>query len=253
MNKSKKNYHVLIVEDDPIIARVLETILRDSGFLVDEPVNSGERAIARVAVRKPGVVLMDIDLLGKLSGIEAARILIHLFSVPVIFVTGHDEEQVLTQAKEVDPYGFLVKPINQNILNTTIQVSVNLHEKISSTTEGKIGGLTSEQREAMNDSLKPVVLLDETNRIIWMNSAAEYLIEKTASDVLFSDGPATIIMNDPASGELVDIFSLDPVDERPLLIQGTTHDKPVIPRIFMISDPFGDIGGYYLELNPTGD
>ncbi len=253
MNESKKDYHVLVVEDDPIIARVLETILRDSGFLVDESVNTGEKAISRVAEKKPGIVLMDLDLLGELTGIETARILFHLFSVPVIFVTGHDEEQVLYNAKDADPFGFLVKPVNNNILNSTIQVSVNLHEKICSTSEGKTGGLSTSQREEMVRSLRPVILLDDKNRIIWMNNGAEFLVERSLTDLLLADGTSSLILHDPDSGDVVDIFSLDPVDERPLLIQGTPHNKSVIPRIFMISDPFGDIGGYYLELHPTGE
>jgi len=253
MNEQKKDYHVLIVEDDPIIARVLETILKESNFLVDEPVNTGEKAIGRVAAQKPGVVLMDIDLLGHLSGIETARILFHLFNVPVIFVTGHDEQEVLSHAKEADPFGFLLKPINRNILNTTIQIGINLHEKICNTTEGKTGGLTSSQREELIGSLKPVLLLDEDNRIIWLNDAAEYLFERSGSDLLLEDGPSVIQMHDPASGECVDIFSLDPVFERPLIIKGVQHEKQIIPRIFMINDSFGDISGYYLELTPTGE
>lgn len=253
MNEYKKDYPVLIVEDDPIIARVLETILKDSGFFVDEPVNSGEKAISRVAARKPGIVLMDIDLLGHLSGIETARILFHIFNVPVIFVTGHDEEDVLSHAKEADPFGFLVKPINQNILNTTIQVSLNLHEKIAGTTEGKTGGLTQYQCDELTGSLKPVLLLDDCNRIIWLNDAAEYLLEKSASDLLLSDAPASIMMEDPTSGESVDIFSLDPAYERPLKLKDLQHVKQVIPRIFMINDSFGDISGYFLELNPADE
>ncbi len=253
MSDSKKDYSVLIVEDDPIIARVLETILKDSGFLVDEPVNSGEKAITRVAAKKPGIVLMDIDLLGHLSGIETARILFHIFNIPVIFVTGHDEEDVLSHAKEADPFGFLVKPINQNILNTTIQVSVNLHEKLSGTTEGKTGGLTQAQCEDLAGSLKAVILLDDRNRIIWLNDAAEYLLEKAGSDLLLSDAPSSIMMEDPDSGEAIDIFSLDPTFERPLILKDLQKIKPVIPRIFMINDSFGDISGYFLELNPADE
>jgi two-component system, response regulator PdtaR len=253
ISDSKKDYLVLIVEDDPIIARVLETILKDSGFSVDEPVNSGEKAISRVASRKPGVVLMDIDLLGHLSGIETARILFHIFNVPVIFVTGHDEEEVLSHAKEADPFGFLVKPINQIILNTTIQVSINLHEKLTGTTEGKTGGLAQTQCEELTGSLKAAVLLDDHNRIIWMNDAAEYMLEKSCSDLLLSDAPSSIMMEDPTSGDSVDIFSLDPAFERPLILKEVQHSKQVLPRIFMINDSFGDISGYFLELNPAGE
>lgn len=253
MNENKEDYSVLVVEDDPIIARVLETMLRDKGFRVDEPVNSGEKAIFRAALRKPGIALMDIDLVGRLSGIETARILLHIFSIPVIFVTGHDEEQVLVRAKEADPFGFLVKPINQHILNTTIQVAVNLIDKICTTAEGKMSGLNERQRLQITDSLIPVLLLDEKNRIIWMNNSAEYLVEQQASDLILSDATKSLVMIDPDSQEPVNIFNLDPIEERPLLLSGTHHKKLVIPRIFMINDPFGDIGGYFIELAPDGD
>jgi CheY-like chemotaxis protein len=86
---------VLIVEDDEIIVRVLLTILREGGFTVHTPVNSGEQVIEQVAAEKPDVVLMDIDLPGAMSGIEAAAQLFNIFSIPVIFVTGHDEKKVL--------------------------------------------------------------------------------------------------------------------------------------------------------------
>lgn len=250
MYESKMDYSVLIVEDDPIIARVLEAMLKDKGYLVDEPVNSGEKAIVRIAARKPGIVLMDIDLIGRLSGVETARILLHIFSVPVIFVTGHDEELVLTRAKEADPFGFLVKPINQNILNTTIQVAINLYEKVYTTTEGKTSGLSDKQREEIAGSLKPVLLLDDKNRIIWMNDAAEFLIECQVSDLILSDATTSLIMVDTDTKEPVNIFSLDPIEERPLTISGAHHNKQVIPRIFMITDPFGDIGGYFIEFAP---
>jgi DNA-binding NarL/FixJ family response regulator len=253
MDMLKTDYSVFIVEDDPIIARVLETILIESNYRVDEPVNSGEKAIISVASRRPGIALMDIDLLGTLSGIETARILLHIFSIPVIFVTGHDEEGVLNRAKAADPFGFLIKPITQNILNTTIQIAMNLHEKLSNTTEGKTSGLTNSQREDLVGSLKPVVLLDDMNRIIWMNDAAEFLLGRPTGELILADGQASICMHDPSTGDLVDIFSLDPTNERPLIIHGIKHEKKVTPRIFMINDLFGDIGGYFLELEPSDE
>ncbi len=253
MDKRKKSDSVLIVEDDPIIARVLESILRDCGYLVDEPVNSGEKALNRVISRRPDIVLMDIDLLGPVSGIDTAKILLHLFNIPVIFVTGHDEEEILYRATEADPFGFLVKPVHQNILNSTIRIAINLHQRISGTTEGKTGGLQPDQREMLSSAVRSMVLMDDQNRIIWMNNAAEFLLEFQTSDLLLSDGKSTLRMQNAETGEPADPFSLDLVDERPLRIMGSRVEKRVIPRIFLINDPFGDIGGYLLELNPAGE
>ncbi|HWQ65806.1 MAG TPA: response regulator [Methanospirillum sp.] len=251
MAETKADYRLLIVEDDPIIARVLETILKDSGFVVDEPVNSGEKAIARVALSPPGLVLMDIDLLGKISGIETAWILLHIFSVPVIFVTGHDEESVLGHAKEADPFGFLVKPVNQTILNTTIQVSINLYHKICGTTEGKTGGLLPDQLHDISGSLKSALILDDQYRILWMNGSAEFLLERSGEDIFLNNGRELLLFHDPESGETADILSLDPINERPLVLDGIVHERLVMPRVFMINDIFGDLSGYYITLEPA--
>lgn len=65
---------ILIVEDDPLIALDLETILLDAGHLVQGPVSSAQRAI-RLMERlvAPDLALVDINLIGKGTGIDVAR------------------------------------------------------------------------------------------------------------------------------------------------------------------------------------
>ena len=244
---------ILVVEDDALTALGIQNKLVGLGYSVSGIAATGEDALKMVEEHHPDLVMMDVKLQGKLDGVQTARLIHQQHNIPVIYLTAYSDEETLLRAQDTEPLGFLLKPINRNILNTTIQIGINLHEKICNTTEGKTGGLTSSQREELIGSLKPVLLLDEDNRIIWLNDAAEYLFERSGSDLLLEDGPSVIQMHDPASGECVDIFSLDPVFERPLIIKGVQHEKQIIPRIFMINDSFGDISGYYLELTPTGE
>lgn len=178
---------VLIVEDDEIIVRVLLTILREGGFTIHTPVNSGEQVIEQVAAEKPDVVLMDIDLPGAMSGIEAAAQLFNIFSIPVIFVTGHDEKKVFEKAMGSMPFGFLIKPVNPNLLYSTIRVSINLCDKIRQTTEGKKGGLSPSMWVQISDSSHPVLITNADYAIIWMNQAAEECIGERGSALFLKD------------------------------------------------------------------
>ncbi len=249
MTGSKKDYSVLIVEDDPIIARVIISILKDSGFQVDEPVDSGEKAISRVASSTPGVVLMDIDLMGWLSGIDTARLLLQFFSVPVIFVTGHDEEEMMVRSEIACPYGYLIKPLSQSSLNTTIHVARTLHSKLCQTTEGKAGGLTDEQRSDLISPDRPVILLDDQKRIVWLNDAAEFLLERSSGDLALADGPSSISMEVSGSGKPVDIFSSGMVPDTPLVFPGTSHGRKATVHLHTITDPYGDPGGFFLRFD----
>ena len=53
---------------------------------------------------------MDILLKGDMDGIEAADIIQKHFSVPVIFLTAHSDDKTLERAKQVDSYGYIIKP-----------------------------------------------------------------------------------------------------------------------------------------------
>ena len=64
---------VLIVEDEQVVAENLEQRLRELGYQLSGSVTSGEEAVDLAAERQPDVVLMDIHLAGRMSGIEAAR------------------------------------------------------------------------------------------------------------------------------------------------------------------------------------
>jgi len=253
MTESKKDYSVLTVEDDPIIARVIISILKDSGFLVDEPVDSGEKAISRVATKPPGVVLMDIDLMGWLSGIDTARLLLQFFSVPVIFITGHDEEEMLVRAEIACPFGDLIKPLSQSSLNTTIRVARTLHTKLCQTTEGKVGGLTAAQRSDLVLPDRPVILLDDRKRIVWMNDAAEFLLERSSGDLALADGSSSIPMELSDLGKPVVIFSSGMAPDTPLVFPGTSHGREAIVRLFTITDPYGDPGGFFLRFDYAGE
>lgn len=111
---------VLIVEDEQIPALECQEILKDNGYDVVGTHASFEDA--RSDVDDADVVLMDIRLNGKLSGIEAARELKDR-DITVIYVTAHSDTDTLHRAQETYPAGYIVKPYTEEELLTAIETA----------------------------------------------------------------------------------------------------------------------------------
>ena len=113
---------VLIVEDEIITAMSLDLAIRVWGCQVVGMVTSGEDAIRTAEAEKPDVVLMDICLRGSIDGIGAAREIIGRLKIPVIFMTGYDDEATVRAALELKPLAFLAKPFEPNRLAEILEV-----------------------------------------------------------------------------------------------------------------------------------
>lgn len=103
---------VLIVEDEIISAMSIGIAIRIWGCQVVGMVTSGEDAIRTAEAEKPDVVLMDICLGGSMDGICTAREIIGRLKIPVIFMTGYDDEDTIKAAEALKPLAVLFKPFD---------------------------------------------------------------------------------------------------------------------------------------------
>ncbi len=115
---------VLIVEDEAIIAMLIDTSLHKLGYIVTSIVNTGEKAIQKVKEDKPDIVLMDIQLQGDMDGIDAAEIIQNKFGITVIFCTSYLDEKRIEQTKIRLPFGYLLKPIQEENLRVILEMAV---------------------------------------------------------------------------------------------------------------------------------
>ncbi len=114
---------ILIVEDEPQQAANTALRLQGMGYQVLGPVDNGDEAIRLAEAERPDLVLMDIVLHGHLDGIDAARRIGRL-SLPVIYLTGHLDKEVLERAKQTEPLGFVVKPFTDREMHATITMAI---------------------------------------------------------------------------------------------------------------------------------
>ncbi|QMW06882.1 sigma 54-interacting transcriptional regulator [Spirosoma foliorum] len=117
---------MLIVEDEYIIANDLELILSEAGYPVIGVADSVAEALALMDQEKPDIVLLDIYLKGKETGIDLAKQLEEL-SIPFIYISANDNKSVLEAVKATQPIGYIVKPFREKDILTALEISRYRH------------------------------------------------------------------------------------------------------------------------------
>lgn len=161
---------ILVVEDESIVAKDIQMSLKDLGYAVSAVVSSGEEAIKKAEENNPDLVLMDIVLQGEMDGITAADQIRSRFNIPVIYLTAHAEKKTLERAKITEPFGYIIKPFENQELHTIIEISLYKHKM-----EKKL----KESEEWFSTILKSigdaVIATDTKGFVIFMNPVAEAL------------------------------------------------------------------------------
>lgn len=118
---------ILIVEDERIVAEDIAQLLVKMGYHVAAIVDSGESAIDFIHEEPPDLILMDIRLSGKLTGIEAAAAIRQTHDVPIIYLTAFTDADLVEKAKTTIPSAYIVKPYNAREIRSAIEVALYTH------------------------------------------------------------------------------------------------------------------------------
>ncbi len=121
------NNRILIAEDEIISGKYIRDALIVRGYDVPYVVTSADELMLAVERFHPDIILMDILLEGTGDGIDAAGKVAVRHDIPVIYLTGHTDRDILDRAKATGPYGFLVKPVNINELVITVEFALYRH------------------------------------------------------------------------------------------------------------------------------
>ena len=109
---------VLIIEDEPIIALDIESMVRDLGHEVTGVARTHREAVEMVKARPPGLVLADIQLADGSSGLEAVNEILTRIDTPVIFITAFPER--LLTGEKPEPAFLVTKPFRPETVKATI-------------------------------------------------------------------------------------------------------------------------------------
>lgn len=120
---------VLIIEDEPIIALDIETMVEELGHTVIGIARTQREAIALVEQKRPGLVLADIQLADGSSGLDAVNEILTSIDVPVIFITAYPER--LLTGDRPEPAFLITKPFQPEAVKAAISQALFFDRKAS--------------------------------------------------------------------------------------------------------------------------
>jgi DNA-binding NtrC family response regulator len=113
---SKQVAKILIVEDDFLAASEMESALMEAGFEIAGIANRAVDAVRLAKSETPALAIMDIRLIGRPDGIEAALEIFRETGIRCIFATAHHDARMRARADAALPLGWLPKPFAPHAL-----------------------------------------------------------------------------------------------------------------------------------------
>src|ERR1035437_444993 len=119
---------ILIAEDESVIAVDIAKTLERLSYKVIGSSRNGKDVIKKAGELKPDLILMDILLDGKITGIQAAEEIMNIYDIPVIYLTAYADPATLEKAKLTEPFGYILKPYDERTLHTSIEMALYKNE-----------------------------------------------------------------------------------------------------------------------------
>lgn len=160
--------HILVVEDEFVTGAEIQARLTDMGFRVPRVVATGEEAVSVAGTDRPALVVMDITLKGQINGIEAAGQIRERYGIPVIFLTAHTDDATISRAISSEPFGYLVKPLDERALKTTIQMAL-----YKSALDAALRERDRTIQALINANTEPMAIIGQDTGVLIINEAGK--------------------------------------------------------------------------------
>lgn len=122
---SDERVHILIVEDEGILAMELSDSLEADGYFVVGIANNGRKALDLCQRQRVDLLLCDITIKGDWDGIETVRHITAERPIPVIYLTALTDRETLERAKQTYPAAYVNKPYQLSSLRTAIELAIH--------------------------------------------------------------------------------------------------------------------------------
>lgn len=177
---------ILLVEDEAIIALAEAKMLEKAGYSV-ESVGSGEKAIDSIR-KNSGIdlVLMDIDLGEEMDGTETASRILEFRDVPILFLSGHTEPEMVDKTEKITSYGYVVKRSGETVLLASLKMAFRLFEAhVRERAKERALRESEEELSAIYHNAPLIMLLvDADRRIIKTNKQMSEASGRTPAEII---------------------------------------------------------------------
>jgi DNA-binding NarL/FixJ family response regulator len=125
---NQMNKKILIVEDDILVASDIKQIVQSNGYEVTGIANNANKAYELFINNVPDLVLCDVNLRTKRTGIDFVAKARKIIFVPVVYITAYSDEKTLSKAVSTSPESYLIKPFTKIQLLTSIKFALQKSE-----------------------------------------------------------------------------------------------------------------------------
>ena len=156
--------NIVIVEDEVITQRYLQDIFAQYDVIVTGCFDNGADTIDALKNISCDMILMDINIKGSMDGIQLARHILRNNTLPIVFITAHNDDETLEELLELAPYGFIGKPFSSKEIVVTLQVAYKqylTHKEVAKVTP----------KEESNDN---IIVINEYYRFSQVSSELYY-------------------------------------------------------------------------------
>jgi DNA-binding response OmpR family regulator len=126
-----KQATILVVEDEKLTADFINLVLTNAGYSVAGIIPSGKEAIDIALKIRPDLILLDIDLEGKIDGFYVCEQIRKVANIPIVFVSVNAHKESFALSMECQPAGFIVKPFKIETLLTVVKSALDLQVTVS--------------------------------------------------------------------------------------------------------------------------
>jgi two-component system, sensor histidine kinase and response regulator len=140
----KPDGRVLIVEDDAMVAEMIEGMVISQGYTVVGAVRDGRAAVEAVRCLHPDVVLMDLEM-PEMGGVEATRCIQASCPTAVVVLTAYDDLDLTNEAAAAGVGAYLIKPVRGRDLTRAIMVAQARFREVQALSEMNLELTTQNQ------------------------------------------------------------------------------------------------------------
>ena len=119
---------ILIVDDEWLTRLEIEGMLTDLGYDVAGQAETGAEAVAMARELNPDLVLMDVNMPGEMNGIDAAGEIKRELGTPIVFLSGYGDPEYIEAAKEIAPFGYVIKPFDEREVHAFVEIALSRKE-----------------------------------------------------------------------------------------------------------------------------
>jgi PAS domain S-box-containing protein len=226
---------ILVVEDEFITGADLQSKLKKMGYDVPVVVDTGRKAIQTAGEMRPDLVLMDITLKEEMTGIEAAERIGSDYNIPVIFLTAHSDDATVEKAVKSVPFGYLIKPLDERALKTTIQMALYKHE-----IDAQIRQRDTTIKALINANPEPMFIIDQKTSLLVINDVCALALDKSCRPTSHMTLD-TLVSAGIVSPKLADAVREHFYDGSPYTFEDEFRDKWIAYTITPLPDKEGRI------------